>query len=390
MVKSGLWGRRVNIAGSANAQTKEEFIRYGHRLLADTVRGILKNGGGLVVSAGKEPRTSLNPDAPSLVFDWTVLETAAACFKEGFCHWPTTAGFPLIVVISEKSEKEIPDERQALWNQLLKSGLMKVEYIMPGARAAAFLRDIQAQRGDILLTLGGGTGVEHLIGLYQDRRRPVIPLDLPLGASRNDGTGGSESFAQRAKNKPENFFTLQASLQDRAANGLSLISTRAGTADLDGVVSALIDLLQGLERPYVFYTRLLNTTHDAFPRVEAFFRLVVDPTIEILGFKRTDMGIDASQHAFMNVGIFADIHYASVVIADFTGLRPNCFIEAGYAFGHGIRVIATAEQGTQIPFDTYSVLHHLWNPNQRDVERKASFLEFWQNNIDRDPLVKGR
>lgn len=389
MIKSGLWGRRVNIAGSASTQTNEELIRYGHQLLGQTVRGILRHGGGLVLSAGKEPRASLHPDAPSLVFDWTVLETAAACFTDGSCHWPASAGVPLIVVISEKSEREIPDERRGLWNALLKSGLMKVESIMPGARAAAFLRDVQAQRGDILLTLGGGTGVEHLIGLYQDRRRPVIPLDLPLGASRNDGTGGSESAAQRARNKPENFFTLQTDKQDRAAGWLSLISTRDGTAPLGEVVPELLDLLQALERPYVFYTRLLNTTHEAFPRVEAFFRLVVDPTIEALGFKRIDMGIDPSQHAFMNVGIFADLHYASAVIADFTGLRPNCFIEAGYAFGHGIRVIATAEQGTQIPFDTYSVIHHLWNPNQRDVERKASFLEFWQNNIDRDPLMKG-
>jgi TIR- and PNP-associating SLOG family len=388
MTKSGLWGRRVNISGSASVETNEERIRYGHRLIANTVRGILSEGGGLVVGAGKEPRVTSSPDAPSIVFDWTVLETAAACFNDASCKWPTSSGMPLIVVISEKSEREIPVERKALWNQLQKSGLMKVEYIMPGARAAAFLRDIQARRGDILLTLGGGTGVEHLTGLYQDRRRPVIPLDLPLGASRSDGTGGSESFAQRAKSKPENFFTLQSALADSAAARLSLISTHQGTAEIDTVVSELIALLKSLERPYVFYTRLLNTDHEAFPRVESFFRNVVDPAIEQLGFKRVDMGIDSSKHAFMNVGIFEDIHFASAVIVDFTGLRPNCFIEAGYAFGQGIRVIATAEKGTMPPFDTYAVLHHLWNPNQSATEGQTAFLEFWKNNIDRDPIVK--
>jgi len=388
MTKSGLVGRRVNISGSANEETNPEIIQYGHQLIAGTVRGILSEGGGLIIGAGKEPRAGRNANAPSLVFDWTVLENAASCFRGGSYKWPSSAGVPLIVVTSQKSESEIPDERRGLWNQLLSSGLMRVESIMPGARSAAILRDRQAQLGDILLTLGGGTGVEHLAGLYQDRRRPVIPLDLPLGANRNDGTGGSTLLALLARNKPENFLALQAPLSEMANTYLAMISTRNGTAKLDSVISALIELLKSLELPRVFYTRLLNPEHEAFPRVETFFRNVVDPVVELLGFKRIDMGIDASKHAFVNIAVFEDIHFASVVVADFTGVRPNCFVEAGYVLGRGIRLIATAEKGTQVPFDLYSILHHFWEPNLDNTEGQAAFLRFWKNTIDRNPVVR--
>ena len=36
-------------------------------------------------------------------------------------------------------------------------------------------------------------------------------------------------------------------------------------------------------------------------------------------------------YAFINVGIFENLHFSSVAVVDVTGERPNCFIELGYA-----------------------------------------------------------
>ena len=120
-------------------------------------------GGGIVVGIGREPRPDgAAPDAPSLLFDWTALETAAECLKHGFPAWPAEFGLPIVVASSEKSVTEIPDNRRPLYEELLRSGLLHVESIMPGSRAAAFLRQRQAVFGDALVILGGGTGVEHL------------------------------------------------------------------------------------------------------------------------------------------------------------------------------------------------------------------------------------
>jgi len=134
-----------------------------------------------VLNVGKELRpSSAPPDATSLTFDWTALEAAANCLRSGCSGWSNVSGSPIQIVTSEKAVSEIPNERLSLWRELLDGGFVNVEYIQPGARSATMMRDRQVQLGDILLLLGGGTGVEHSARLYMDRRYPVIPIDLPL------------------------------------------------------------------------------------------------------------------------------------------------------------------------------------------------------------------
>src|SRR6202034_172175 len=96
--------------------------------------------------------------------------------------------------------------RRALYETLLRSGMLHVESIMPGSRAAVFLRQRQAVFGDALVILGGGTGGEHSADMYLSRRKPVVPFDLPLGASREDGTGGALKLAREARTEPTRFF----------------------------------------------------------------------------------------------------------------------------------------------------------------------------------------
>src|SRR6202030_3113428 len=108
------------------------------------------------------------------------LEIAAECLKHGFPAWPAESGLPIVVASSEKAVTEIPENRRALYEELLRSGLLQVESIMPGSRAAAFLRQRQALFGDALVILGGGTGVERSADMYLSRRKPGGPLDLKL------------------------------------------------------------------------------------------------------------------------------------------------------------------------------------------------------------------
>jgi hypothetical protein len=249
------------------------------------------------------------------------------------------------------------------------------------------LRERQAQHGDILITLGGGTGVEHLSDLYLARRRSIIPLDLPLGASRDDGTGGSERLAQKSRERPAPFIRFQREGSGNENARLASISTRAGTVDVETVGQNLLELLRLLARPYVFYTRLLNPKHVKFDLVEDFFRDVVDPVVVEFGLEPLDMGTSLTEHAFLNVAVFDDLHYATVVIADVTAERPNCYIELGYALGQATRVIACAEDGTKLPFDQDAIPCHFWSASLPVDERRQAFREFWRKNIDRPPLI---
>ena len=275
-----LFGRRVQIAGSASSKTDLALIGYAHQVVSNLVKGVMAAGGGIVVGIGREPRPEGSPpDAPSLLFDWTALETAAECLKNGFPAWPAASGLAIVVVSSEKAVTEIPDNRRPLYDELLRSGLFQIESIMAGSRAAAFLRQRQAIFGDALVILGGGTGVEHSADLYLSRRKPVVPLDLALGASRDDGTGGALRLAKEARAEPARFFRFSPTHANTEGAALAEIATRNGAAAAPDVANRTVNLLTKIARPAAFYVRLLNPDHPKFKIVESFFRDVVDPVV---------------------------------------------------------------------------------------------------------------
>jgi hypothetical protein len=386
-VPHNLFGRYINLAGSASKSCDVSLIRYAHNLMRRVTIEILRNGGGLLLSAGKEPVQAVDiPDSPAIVFDWTILEAADSVADQGRLPWPHTRP-PIVVAISEKAEKDIPEHRRAFWGKLLNSGLLRVEYIQAGARSGAMLRERQAQFGSALICIGGGTGVGHLADLYQARHRPVIPLDLPIGASREDGTGGSERMSREARAHPCEFVRLRPEMSEAGASLLVAIGTKNGIAEIETVSSAIIRLLTAIDHPKAFYVRLLNKQVEDFQVVERFFREIVDATVERMGYRRLEMGTDPVEHGFINVEIFERLHYSDLVIADVTALRQNCLIELGYALGRGNPVIVTAKEGTTLPFDQNAIPCHFWNIETDAGTNKQALLEFIEKNIGRPPLV---
>lgn len=382
-----LAGKRLHIAGSIGPKTSRELAAYAHEVVRQVARGVLKGGGGIVIGAGKEPTAE---GAPAQVFDWSVLEVVAEAIQSGSCPEAMGAHRPVVVVVSEKGEAEIPDPRKDLWSELLESGRVEVKRIMPAARSATMIREQQIGYGDVLFILGGGTGVEHLAEEYKKSCKAVVPLDLPLGASREDGTGGAERLARESRANPLGFIRLRGGEAGTEGAKLAKIATDQGKASADVVAAGILDIITNLAPPTAFYVRLLNPRHEAYERVERFFRDVVDPVIEERGLTRVDLGRDRVESGFLNVEVFQRLHQSTVAIVDVTGERPNCFIELGYALARPIRVVCTAEQGTNLPFDQSAIPCHFWKSGEPDEDRREGLRAFWSQYIDRALLVPKR
>jgi hypothetical protein len=382
-------GRRIQISGSSAPDTNDQYLRYAHELLASLVRALSKEGANFILNVGDEPLA--RPDdrsSPSIIFDWTGLATVSECLKEGIAHPKGLQGRLITSVVTHKSQSKIPASRQALWKGLETVDAVKLEFANPGWSSGAIRRTRQSELGDILIALSGGEGTEHLAQLYALAGKPVIPLDLALGSSKGDGSGGAARLAEESLTYPDRF--VRVSDPHAAAALFARLATYKGRTEPAKVAQAVVELIQALESPRAFYVRLMNTTLAEYSAVEDFFRKVVDPVIEQLGYTPLEVDRGKNTHAWINEAIFDGLHYSSIAVVDLTGLRNNCFMELGYALGHAQQVMITAIEGTRLPFDAQMIEAHVWSPSSDPQERIKAFQAYWQRNSERPPLVKPR
>ena len=354
-------GRRVHIAGSAAPDADGPLLKAAHEFVSSLATLLVDHGFGLVFGIGGEPIG--NAGLPS-TFDWTILEAIAAT-PSSSPGWPPDRPGRFLVVASQRAMDRIPDSRRSIWDNCTSRPDFKLHLSPPGWRMGGVIREKQALKGDVLVAIGGGAGVEQLAKIYLDEGKRVIPLQCDLGAIVGDGNGGSSYLHGLALSETSSFFELR----DGAGNSTGRLSTLRIAADCESsaVAEAARLLIVDLRPPRAFYVRLLREDMDEFEPVESFFRGVVDPVVIKSDFTPYEVGRHRSQSAFMNVEIFEGLHRAALIVADLTGVRPNCTMELGYALARRRRVVVTAMHGTLLPFDSDKLPTHFWNPEQPEI-----------------------
>lgn len=385
-MKSNLCNRTIQIAGSSSEKTDVQIIEFSHQLIRSVTKKLLEKGATIVSIVGKEKEASIKPADtanPSIIFYWDIFETVYEYAKS--LSFSNNTKNLVKVVSSEKAEAQIPENRKEMWNQLISKGIVSLHRINPGWNAGAYKRQKQEELSDALLILGGGEGVEHLASLYVSHGKPVLPLDIPLGSSYGDGIGGAPLLSRISIANPNRFIPI---INEDTASKLAYLSyERWKKTYPEKYANCILDFLETVVKPQVFYIRLLNKDEKEYQAVEDFFRSVVDPVVQKLKYSIKEMGISDMKNAFLNVEIFHELHNSSIVIADMSGLRPNCFLEMGYAFGRNKKVLMTAIKGTKLPFDPSAIPCYFWDSNISCEDQQESFLKFWIRNINRFPLV---
>jgi len=361
-------------------------LTYGHTLVRALVDALGRCGANFVIPFGREPLLRDRSDGPSIIFDWTVAETIHELLEEGRAVSCGPNGRLIATIATSKTDANVPESRRAIYEDLRSREAISTEFLEPGWTAGAIQRQRLAQLGDVLIGLSGGQGLEHLAIEYSTRGKPVIPLDLQLGSSSNDGSGGAARLFDRALAHSSDFFKVHS--RAAPADLLDRTRTRNGETPPNTVAAAIKTLLEALKPPSAFYVRLLNTKSSDYASVETFFRKTVEVLIAELGYDPVQMGIGENEFAWMNKAIFDSLHHSSVAIVDLTGLRPNCFMELGYALGNKQRVILTARDDTTFPFDAFALEACLWSEDEADAVRLEKLRKHWERNINMPTLVR--
>ncbi|MBN3949198.1 MAG: hypothetical protein HWQ38_23145 [Nostoc sp. NMS7] len=253
-------GQRIHIAGSADKNIDQNILRYAHEFVTELVRTLILEGAMFITGIGKEPLSIENDfNSPSIIFDWTVLNVIHDSLQQGLVTISNFPERPLFTIGTSKTENQIPDNRRDLWESFLAVNALEIDFLQVGFASAALRRQRQAQRGDILIIIGGGEGVEHLASLYIEYCKPVIALDLEIGNSCHDGSGGAPSLAMKMGADPNHF--VHFSDVSAAGSLVAGLTTRQGKKPVKQVVQAIVKLIQSLE-PNTNCNQLQSSVHS--------------------------------------------------------------------------------------------------------------------------------
>lgn len=236
-------GKRIHITGSADKNTEFFLLQYAHDFITEIVKTLVLEGAIFVLNVGKDPLDSTGK--LPIIFDWTVLAAIYECYEQGMINVSDSPKRLIFTGATYKTETQIPSFRQELWNKLRAANLIDIKFVK--YEAGQFRREVEEEQGDLLIALSGGTGTEILVDRYMENRKPVIPLDLQIGSSCNDGSGGASRFAREALTQPNRFFTLSDS--GSVGELLSGLTTLQGQKPVEEVTKAVLRLIKTLDEP---------------------------------------------------------------------------------------------------------------------------------------------
>jgi hypothetical protein len=380
MAKSPLFGRRIHISGSISSSDEiasAADVDATRDLIRALVQRLIKAGATFVIPVDAEKVREV--DQRPICFDWLVWRA----IRDNIALRPNGAPNPIAIAVQHhKSEDQIPPEKYDLWDGMRGTDLVEIEnashWNMNGKRM-----ELQAKWGDILIALGGSEGVTFLANLYHDAGKPVVPLNAALTQA---GEGARKLFAVGlTSHKANQLFRAQSKSAHQWINQINFSKRHS----VDERVATLIELLEDLEPPKAFAVRLLNPAHPEFAEVDNFFSSIVQPIVEgVMGYQLTVIdGQQEFEHARIDEEIFAKLHRSSLVIADITGTRPNCFIELGYALGRSLPTIVTSREGSERPFDISTFGGLSWTTDGTVKSRQQAFREHYKAIRNRPPLV---
>ena len=230
-------GKFILISGNASPSCPADKLDVASRFVRSFTGEVLRLGGGIVVLAGDEAIVKDEHGVPH-VFDWVALREVE---RYANTTTETSRKYARIVMSDKARESKIDDANLELLGNLEQRNAVEVCYIRREVFTGGEYRKAMAGRSDAMLAMGGGKGTyaagTEMIALG----KPVLPLDLQLGSTADDG-GGAVALHREMATEPGRFFP---STHRDVTNRVGLLSLDRGINDAGTVARVSAEMLAG-------------------------------------------------------------------------------------------------------------------------------------------------
>jgi hypothetical protein len=228
-------GRFVLISGSAGQSCPVDKLDVASQFVKGFTAEVLKRGGAVVVLAGDEGSIGEGRGTPH-VFDWLALQEVER-------HANSTTERPRAyarVIMSDKArESKIDDAGLQLLKNLEQRSAVELCHIRREVFTGGEYRKAMVEGSDAMLAIGGGKGTYAVGTEMSALGKPVLPLDLQLGSTADDGDGAVALHREMAS-EPRRFFP---STHHDVMNRVGLLSLDRGINDAATVARVSAEML---------------------------------------------------------------------------------------------------------------------------------------------------
>ena len=204
-------GKFILISGSASDSCTDTKLDLAVEFAEHLVGEILRRGAGLVILASDDSATLDSRGVPR-IFDWVVLREVER-YVESTTEGPRKCA--RVVMADHVVASRLSKGNLRTLSNLQQRGMVEVERIRREEYTGGRYRELQVELADAMVAIGGGKGT-YICGMDMlAAGKPVLPIDLNIGAFSGDGDGAL-LLHRELMDDPARFFPgIYESVMDR-------------------------------------------------------------------------------------------------------------------------------------------------------------------------------
>ena len=229
----------ILIAGSASEDCDGEQLARALQFVRNATTAILDSGNSVSVLATDEPTRTENGVQLPIAFDWEVLRTVDRYVQS---RPGGDAGRALVRAATgaDSETKRFNRQQRQLVQRLQGKGALEFHYIPEDLYSGGDYRNRLVDMSDGMIAIGGGKGTYITGDMMLGADKPVMPMDIRIGASHGDGEGALKLLAEM-KSAPKQFLPRRHEI---VKSGLSTLSLEGACPPVERIANEVAAILK--------------------------------------------------------------------------------------------------------------------------------------------------